>query len=114
MTVEPGFSSRTTQSTIRALGAGMEMLSEPVEPTVNGMDGDGWSNSDEVKTAPQDNQPEINVQLTPSGPGWSNSAPSPEAAAEATAPASEPPNVIPVGDPAMKKTTARKTTAKKG
>jgi hypothetical protein len=23
----------------------MELLTEPVEPTINGMDGDGWSNS---------------------------------------------------------------------
>lgn len=52
----------------------MDKLEEAAVPTIAGMDSDGWSNSPEVKGAPQDVTPEVgNVEMVPEA-GWSNTA----------------------------------------
>ena len=65
----------------------MEMSEGAAPVTIEGMDGEGWSNSAAVKEAPQDVQPEVsNVEYVPGDAGWSNAEPhQPTVDAEAAA-----------------------------
>ena len=86
----------------------MELLNEPVEPKVAGMDKDGWSNSPAVREAPDDVHPDVTVDLV-GEPGWSNvSLPKAQVKAIETAEATQPQEQMTRPRKSASKATSRK------
>jgi hypothetical protein len=116
MSTQPGFSSRSTTTTISQL----QQRDGATVADINGMEEAGWSNSEPVEHAPEDVYPEV-TPIPEHVPGSSNGdevkeAPVPEPVEHAIVPEPATPDVSAdaADEPTpAKKTTARKSTARK-